>query len=192
LRAGLWNAAALVDGDLARIRYAADPQQATPPAVGQVLIVRVPGMDAGTQAGFVQAMRGLGRLAKRLLDRAHPPAPEALRCYLSGGYKAAIPYLIGLVEWIWSAGWDGDVEAFVLHETTDALIPLPLRRIPRDLAVEALSTGWDTAGAHASHPHPALTGYAYDWDAVHQVWKLTPFGEGMREVFGFADPGLGG
>jgi hypothetical protein len=192
LLAGVWNAVALVGGDVSRTRYLVDPGQVRTSEVGTVTIARVPGMDAGTEAGFVEAMGWMGALAKGLLD--HPRlAGEPLECHLSGGYKAAIPYLIGLVEWIRSAGQGGTVEAFVRHEeTTGRPIRLPLRRIPREIVQDELGQGWDQDGSRDGRPPGLLDGYAYHYDETLKKWKLTPYGVGLRAVFGYRQPGLGG
>jgi hypothetical protein len=194
LLAGVWNAVALVAGDVSRVRYIDDPRQVKTSEVGTVTIARVPGMDVGNQAGFVKAMGWMGTLAKGLLDRPHPVG-EPLACQLSGGYKAAIPYLIGLAEWIRSKGWDGEVAAFVQHETTTGHpIRLPLRQIPAESVQKELGEHWDQDGRRARRDPPPglLAGYAYDYNEGRGEWELTPFGVGLRAVFGYSQPGLGG
>jgi hypothetical protein len=149
-------------------------------------------MDVGNQAGFVKAMGWMGTLAKGLLDQPHR-AGEPLACQLSGGYKAAIPYLIGLAEWIRSAGWDGEVEAFVQHETTTGPpIRLPLRQIPAETVRLELGQGWDQHDRRTGRPPGLLAGYAYAYNEGRRAWELTPFGVGLRAVFGYSQPGLGG
>lgn len=190
LLAGVWNAVALAAGDVSRLRYIVDPRQVETSVAGTVTIARVPGLDVGDQAGFIEAMRWMGSLAKDLLDRPRPRR-EPLVCHLSGGYKAAIPYLIGLTEWIRSAGWGGPVDAFVQHETTlGQRIRLPLRQIPAETVRSELGAGWDEDGRRKSRPAGMLEGYAYDWNEVRREWELTPFGVGLRAVFGSQQPGL--
>ena len=192
LLAGVWNAMALVAGDISRIRYINDPQQVETSGAGTVTIARVPGMDAGDQTGFVKAMGWMGVLAKGLLNRPRLP-DEPLACHLSGGYKAAIPYLIGLAEWIRSAGWGGEVGAFVQHETTAGRpIRLPLRQIPADTVQHELGQGWDQDNRRVARPPGVLDGYAYFFNTGRDQWELTSFGVGLRAVFGYSQPGLGG
>lgn len=189
LAAGLWNAVALVNGKLARVRYLADPAAPVPDIRGQVLLVRVPRLDAGDPQGFCDAMRGLGTLGHSLrygvaLKR------EPFRCYLSGGFKAAIPYLIGLAEGLRSLPGSGQVDAIVLHEITERdPIQLPLRRMAPGMVREELS-GFGADGLGYGEPEGFLEGYAYERFGSH-CWQLTAFGEGLRALFGIPPEGLG-
>lgn len=192
LLSGVWNGVALVGGDVSRVRYVVDPGQIRASEAGTVTIARVPGMDVGTEAGFVEAMGWMGALTRGLLDCPRS-GREPLECHLSGGYKAAIPYLIGLAEWIRSAGWDGAVEAFVRHEaTTGRPIRLPLRQIPAETVRHELGQGWDKDGCRDGRPPGLLAGYAYDYNETLKKWELTPYGVGLLAVFGYRQPGLGG
>jgi hypothetical protein len=119
MAAGLWNAAVLTGGDLTRVSYLPGPDRLPREVSGRVLIARIPGLDAGTEAGFVNAMRGLGVLAKRLIEETDVGPAESFDCYLSGGFKAAIPYLIGLAEGIRSLEGDRQVRAWVRHGPAD-------------------------------------------------------------------------
>lgn len=181
LAAGLWNAVALVHGDLSRVRYLADPAAPIGPARGQVVLARVPGLDAGDQRGFCDAMRGLGSLG-HFLRFTVAREKEEFRCYLSGGFKAAIPYLVGLAEGLRSLPDTGSVEAIVLHENTErGPIRLPLRPIPYEGAAEELS-GFGVDGIRRDEPKfGILDGYAYE--KRDATWRLTPFGEGLRALF---------
>jgi len=187
LVAGVWNATALTGGDLARVRYLADPDDSPTGLRGRAAVVRVPFLDAGDEAGFRQAMRGLGHLGRNLLAHGGIDAREPFRFYLSGGFKAAIPYLIGLAEGIRSLDPDRDVAAYVLHDTTRAgAIGLPLRWLIKEKVTGEL-TGFGTDGTRRDSP-PAprfLEGYAYDKDG--RTWRLTAFGAGLRALFGL-DP----
>lgn len=190
LAAGLWNAVALVDGDLARVRYLADPAAPIDATHGRALLVRVPGLHVGDRRGFCDAMRGLGALGHSLRYSVTHPG-EAFRCHLSGGYKAAIPYLIGLAEGLRSLAGTGQVEAIVLHEDTDSgPIPLPLRWMSPKLVRNVL-TEFDQNGIRTLEPESDfLEGYAYEKHG--STWHLTPFGEGLRELFGLRAEGLSG
>jgi hypothetical protein len=190
LAAGLWNALALVGGDLNRVRYLDDPAARVSSLLGHALLVRVPGMDTGTERGFRQAMRGLGSLGHSLHEDTQL-RKQPFRFYLSGGFKAAIPYLIGLAEGLRSLPDAGEVEAFVLHELTESgPIRLPLRRIAPSLVREELA-GFDACGSRTQGSRTSfLEGYAYEKDG--SKWRLTPFGEGLRTLFGMHPEGIGG
>jgi len=192
LVAGLWNAVALAGGDLGRVRYLAVPEEPPGDLRGQAVLVRVPGLDAGDEQGFREAMRGLGLLGHNLLG-ANGISPEEPFCfYLSGGFKAAIPYLIGLAEGLRSLDPKRDVSAYVLHEATkSAAIRLPLRRLIAKRVKQELD-GFDKAGRKAvdGNALALLEGYCYERDG--QTWQLTAFGEGLRALFGLLQEGFGG
>lgn len=205
LLAGAWNAVAIAGGDFGRIRYVADPADPSAfdgDARGHVVLVRVTGMDAGHK-GFRDAMRGLGFLARHLFESGTVSSGEEFRFYLSGGFKAAFPYLIGLAEAVRSVDdeclpegltvpepcWP--VTAYVQHETAplDANpIRVPLRRLIAASVREELS-GYDESGERPGRPGwSLLEGYAYDVEKKKwrggEMSKLTPFGEGLRALFG--------
>lgn len=183
LVAALWNALALANGDLDRLRYLDGVTAPGGDLAGHAVIARVPGMDAGTNTGFTEAMRGLGTLGRHLLTTT---ARQPLNFYLSGGYKAAIPYLIGLAEAMRGVEDAGPVHAYVLHETTDTAIELPLRTLTADWVHKELS-GFDTSGRCASRPPGPglLRGYAYEEAGDH--WELTAFGAGIVALFDLRD-----
>lgn len=197
LTAALWNAVAITDGDLDRIRYVPDAGHVGPlaPVRGRVLIARVLGMNAGTDQGFRTAMRGLGMLGKALVERAGIPSDEPVRFYLSGGYKAAIPYLIALAEGLRSLASDTgarQVDAYVLHEDTQGdAIRLPLRRFTPPSIRTELGGGWDRDGRRTTLPGAGLLeGYAYEPAGDGKGWRLTAFGDGLRALFGLSGEGL--
>jgi hypothetical protein len=198
LTAALWNAVALVDGNPDRVRYASDPRQLADPNQpgpgprGTATIVRVPGLCAQNTSGMHTAMGGLGTLGRAL----RPPATavgEDLRFYLSGGFKATIPYLIGLAEGLRSLPeFKGEVTAYLLFEKRGGLIPLPLRRINATWVRDELGTNqFDAAGTRTARPteEDLLLGYAYD-GPPGGPWHLTPFGRGLRELFGLTPASL--
>jgi hypothetical protein len=134
-------------------------------------------------------MRGLGTLGPSLrygVARGREP----FRCYLSGGFKAAIPYLIGLAEGLRSLPGSGQVDAIVLHEITERdPIQLPLRRMEPGMVRDELS-GFDADGLGYREPEGFLEGYAYERFGS-RCWQLTAFGEGLRALFGISPEGLG-
>jgi hypothetical protein len=190
LVAALWNAVALTGGDLDRVRYLDGVTAPSTDLAGRAVIARVPGMDAGTKKGFAEAMRGLGTLGRHLLATV---ARQPLNFYLSGGYKAAIPYLIGLAEAMRGVPDAGPVRAYVLHETAhvtgDTPIELPLRALTRDWVRRELG-GFDSSGRSDSQPPGPglLRGYAYEEAGGH--WELTAFGAGMAALFGLPQEGI--
>jgi hypothetical protein len=195
LLAGTWNAAVLTDADLSRIRYLPGPGDWPGPARGCVLQVRVPGLDAGDDRGFGQAMGGLGALGRNLLRSGELCGGEPFRFHLSGGFKAAIPYLIGLAEGLRSVDLSHPVEAIVQHETAGpgaAPIRLPLRRFIAEQVEQELS-GYDSSGTRNGEPGAALLkGYAYEVSRNGKKCTLTAFGAGLRALFGLGEEWPGG
>ncbi len=213
LLAGVWNALALTRADLVRVRYLPRPDAPLGAVRGRVVLVRVPGMDAGDEAGFRRAMGGLGLLARHLFESGGLVKGEPFGFYLSGGFKAAIPYLIGLAEAVRSVdrkclrelgaealmpdhgAWR--VEAFVLHETAGPKGPairLPLRLLDAE-AVRYELAGFGKEHYRPGKPSPALlNGYAYEATGLpgSKAYKLTAFGEGLRELFGIPHEGFSG
>jgi hypothetical protein len=193
LLAGLWNAVALTSGDLSRVGYLARPDAPLGPVRGRALVVRVPGLDAGEEDGFRRAMGGLGTLGRNLLQSGELRQAEPILFCLTGGYKATMPYLIGLAEGLRSLDAGHPVDAFVTHETAgqQALpIRLPLRRLVASQVEQELS-GFDASGERAAVPRPALlNGYAYD--LADGRCTLTAFGEGLRALFGVSPERAGG
>lgn len=220
LLAGVWNALAIA-GDISLLSYVPDAKADSPLGEirGRAVLVRVTGMDARNSAGFTNAMTGLGLLARRLFASGGLDKAEEFRFYLSGGYKAAIPYLVGMAEAVRSVDTRSladigaahlapksgpyPVKAYVLHEkardtpgTPDTPpIELPLRRIVADVIRTEL-TGYRD-GRRTGMPVPAiLDGYAYEVDHDGRDKKtrelnLTPFGAGLSALFGLSREGYG-
>jgi hypothetical protein len=202
LLAGVWNALAIADGDLARVRYLPEPGSLLGAARGCVLLARIRGMDAGSSGGFRRAMGDLGLLARQLFSYGQLNAGEQFRFYLSGGYKAAIPYLIGLAEAVRSVDdeclrnlrpdgpmpdrWPYPVEAFVLHDAAkpgEPAIRLPLRMLVARAVMDELAV-FDAGGTFRGPlRRDLLLGYAYEPE-VDGSYTLTPFGAGLRALFG--------
>ncbi len=193
LLAGLWNAAALTGNKLDRVAYLADPK--TNPGVvrGKVVITRVAGMNAATRDGFATAMKGLGALGRHVLRSGDVEDSERFCFYLSGGYKAAIPYLIGLAEGVRSLNPERPVSAFVLHESATektGLIQLPLRYLPAERVRYELSK-FDENGKGTEVPEEGvLEGYAYELEG--RKYRLNAFGAGLVTLFGLDTIGLPG
>jgi hypothetical protein len=202
----VWNALALTDGHLTRVRYMPEPGSLLSSVRGCAVLARIRGMDAGSPDGFEEAMRGLGLLAHHLFQYGKLEQAEQFRFYLSGGFKAAIPYLIGLAEAVRSIDarclrelcpegpvpdeWPYPVEAFVLHETARPGTPairLPLRMLVA-AAVRAELAEFDASGTFRGElRRDHLLGYAYQPQGAG-CYKLTAFGAGLRAFFGSALP----
>jgi hypothetical protein len=208
LLAGVWNALALTDGDLDRVRYLPEPGAPLVGARGCAVLARIRGMDAGSPTGFQQAMGGLGLLARRVFRYGQLEKAEEFRFYLSGGFKAAIPYLIGLAEAVRSVDesvlralhvehvvpdrWPYPVKAFVLHETAGPGTPsiqLPLRTLIAAAIRDELAD-FDARGRFRGDlRRDLLYGYAYERVGAKE-YEITAFGAGLWALFGFAPEGF--
>jgi hypothetical protein len=210
LLAGVWNALALSDGDFDRVRYLPEPGAPLTGVRGSAVLARIRGMDAGSPKGFQQAMDGLGLLARHVFRDGQLQKAEEFRFYLSGGFKAAIPYLIGLAEAVRSV--DGrclralgvehvmpdhgpyPVRAFVLHETAGPGAPsirLPLRMLVAGAVREELAVFRSNGRFQGELPRDLLSGYAYEAVGARE-YELTAFGAGLRVLFGFGPEGFTG
>lgn len=213
LLAGVWNALALTGGDFRRVRYQPDLDDDRPlvPLRDHVVLVRVPHLDARSAEDFREAMGFLGRLAQRLFTSGELGKAEPFDFYLSGGFKAAIPYLIGLAEAVRSVDRvslralgvehlmpdEGTypAEAFVLHETArddPGSIPLPLRFLDME-AVRSELRDFNAAGHLPGTPSSRLlNGYAYEITKRkdRETCTLTAFGAGLRAFLGAGPEGF--
>lgn len=210
LLSGLWNALALSDGVLGRVRYLPEPDAPLAGIRGRVVLARIRGMDAGSAKGFQQAMDGLGLLARHVFRNGQLQQAEEFRFYLSGGFKAAIPYLIGLAEAVRSVDrrclralgaehvmpdqGPYPVRAFVLHETAGPGAPsirLPLRMLIAGAVREELAVFGADGRFRGQLPRDLLCGYAYEAVGARE-YELTAFGAGLRVLFGFGPEGFAG
>ncbi|HUZ26621.1 MAG TPA: hypothetical protein VMV07_22955 [Streptosporangiaceae bacterium] len=190
LVSGLWNSVALAGGDLGRLNYLPVPERALGQPRGQAILARVRGLNAGDERGFRQAMRGLGQLGHNLLQADGADPAEPFKFYLSGGFKAAIPYLIGVAEGLRSIDPKRSVTAYVLHEATKSeAIRLPLRHLLSSRVRQELSDFGKAGRKDIERDVPALLeGYGYEREGG--MWQLTAFGEGLRAMFGLLPEGL--
>jgi hypothetical protein len=182
LQAGLWNAVAMAPhNDIEKVALHADAGRPLAEIHGRVTLVRIAGMDVGTAAGFRAAMDLLGQLGYSLVNGGARRG-EPITVHLSGGFKAAIPYLLALAEGLRSHRTAHPVEAVVLHEQTKGdPIRLPLRRMSPQLLANELEA-FDTTGYCRGAPSTRqFEGWAYERAAGG--WLLTPFGVGMRALF---------
>jgi hypothetical protein len=185
----LWNALALTNGNLDKVAYLSDPTDFPEVSRGGVTVVRVKGLDASDQKAFIGAMRGLGTLGHNLHSRVDRK-DKHFRFHLSSGYKATMPFLIGLAEGLRSLPGSGPVDAYAVHETTrtDA-IRLPLRGIhPR--VIRGLMESFNGSTCDTPLGNPEMRGYIYDREDGSATSRLTPFGEGLFALFGRPAEGI--
>lgn len=200
LLAGVWNALGLVSGDFSRVVYLPEPDKGIGNVRGKAVIARVKDMDAASSQQFRGAMRRLGALARGLLASRCLTADDDFLFYLSGGFKAAIPYLIGMAEATRSLdktrlselGVAGllpesgvfPVRAFVMHEMSDPPVPieLPLRRLITT-AIRRELAGFTGGICRGTLESTLLEGYAYEPVPGGDGYQLTPFGEGLEMLF---------
>jgi hypothetical protein len=187
LMAALWNALALTGANLHRVRYLPDLPASFDGLRGSAVITRVPRLDARNSDDFRTAMEYLGHLGRGLLDHVHRPE-EKIRFYLSGGFKATIPYLIGLAEGLRSRT-TAEVTACVLHEATNKTIELPLRRLPKSVVDRQLAPFVHNVSTEKP-PSNELEGYAYEATEDGKRWELTAFGAGLRALYGLGNEAL--
>jgi hypothetical protein len=200
LLAAVWNALGLVEGDFSRVVYPPAPEKGVGKVRGKAVIARVEGMDAASSDRFRDAMRHLGALARGLFESQCLTKEDDFRFYLSGGFKAAIPYLIGMAEAIRSLdevrlaefrvaelmpeSGVFPVKAFVMHEMSDPpkVIELPLRRLIAT-AIRRELAGFADGICREALESTLLEGYAYEVLPDRSGYRLTPFGEGLRTLF---------
>ncbi|WP_431887563.1 hypothetical protein [Nocardiopsis alba] len=184
LRASLFNAVALAGGDLNRVRYLHEPsEEQIVRERGNIVIARLPHLDVGGEKEFTESMRDLGRIG-RGVDRLLEPENDVARFHLSGGFKAAMPFLLGLGEALRGLRGPVKVRAFALHELAPGLrsIELPLRSLPPKPVNDQLKP-FEGSGIVGEPPQGApLRGFAYDRVENGRTWRLTPFGEALREL----------
>ncbi len=142
-------------------------------------IVRIPGLLPDSTVRFAEAM---AHVAKAMVwaARLHRRDNEELTIQLSGGYKAAIPYLVALAEYV-RAAWP-PVRAWCLHEgdANDNPAPRPvaigLRRVDLDADLCCLKQA--TNGELPDDQR--LLGFAYTDDGGRAV--LTPVGYALNSM----------
>ncbi|WP_017559364.1 hypothetical protein [Nocardiopsis baichengensis] len=205
LISALWNGLALADGDARRVGLLDVKSGARTGAQdAAVLIAPVPGLDASSAEEFTDAMSHLGVLGKRLIREVCGAGGDYV-FHLSGGYKAALPYFIGLAEGMRGLtdmadeehplGLVSSVQAHILHEeTAEKLISVPLRRLAwQTVRAELANVDKDKPRAagrrrtmRPGNGHGTLYGYAYESTTgrPQENLYLTPFGEGLLELIG--------
>lgn len=192
----LWNACFLTAGaDPSVVDFSAGPHRSGAPWTGldrrgRVRIQVVPQLDLSRPRQADQAMRRLAEIARAVLvDLGHA---EKVVVHLSGGYKATIPFLIGIAEGMRSVDAAGhgpaQVTAHVVHDSSivgddPTAVPIPLRRFDQHVLQQELMPFTDGRARRADLTHQLLFGYAYDTDGEAHV-RLTPFGHGLMALVG--------
>ena len=128
-------------------------------------------------------MRHLGEVGAAVIAMNTTVAPVAV--HLSGGYKAAVPFLIAMAEGL--RALQPDVTALCLFEGQTVggevidPIPIPLRKLDQK-ALQAVATALPNATARCEQdPASSLSGYTHTLDTQEPelTWMLTPFGQGL-------------
>jgi hypothetical protein len=201
LLSGLWNAVHLAGpiDTFQRLDYAGgDTKLEGLGARGRVRIQVVSDLDLARPGRFNEAMGRLGEIGCAVLrDLNHD---EDILVHLSGGYKATIPFMIGIAEGMRSVSLGGlppaSVRAVVVHRDSveghrRRPVDVPLRRLKEgDLRTElrefdASDRARCTTSGAVGRGNDALLGYAYDQtEQGATVAELTPFGHGLRALVG--------
>ncbi|MFB8762224.1 hypothetical protein [Nocardiopsis alba] len=185
LRAALFNALAMTEGDLGRVDYLPDAETPLQIAPGRVAIIRLSGLDAQDHDRFLAAMQelsGFGPHFKKLL--AHEKS--TCRFHLTGGFRVAMPFLMAFAEALRSL-YPGQVSAHARYEfsTIERSIELPLSS-PRSDDLEGKLDGFQEDGyLEGELPEEGVwAGFAYEKvpDTGRGRWRLTPFGMALREL----------
>lgn len=144
-----------------------------------VHVMRIEGLLPDSTDQFTRATRGLAQ-AVVWAARLHRLPGVPLVIHLTGGYKATLPYLVTLAEFV-RAAWP-PVEAWCLHEgdEDDHRPPGPvriwLRRVDLDADLEILAR----AESGKLPTDSRLLDFAYA--NVNGVVELTPLGEGLSAI----------
>lgn len=137
-----------------------------------VEVVRIPGLDVATPAWFSQAMQHLGQT----LAWTAGTAADRLVLHIAGGFKATLPLLCALAEYLRAAIPTGRLEVYCKHESGDDALQLPLRRTQIHGLANLLRTIGTVSDVDARFDH--LDGFAFDTDTTG-TYALTPLGAGM-------------
>jgi len=144
---------------------------------GVVTVVSVKGMDA-TADRLRRSVAGLGRVLRVVADQAR--ANERIEVHVTGGYKAAVLYLMTMTEVLASTRDPGLVEAWYLHEDGDQAVRIDLRRLSEE-HVSRLRQA--LTEVHDGRPlSPDLE--VFRTAGLTHGDRLTPFGAGFLAVLG--------
>jgi hypothetical protein len=194
LLSAFWNAIHVAGSPdpLSHIDFAGPGSFLTSRALPRVRIQVITGLDLKRPDRVNEAMRNLAEFAANILEMWRPEPRREIVIHLSGGYKATIPFLIGIAEGMRSLRDDpATVRALVVHEDslnngTAAAVPIPLRRFKASTMRNELRS-FQEAGDYVPQENlsgsDALLGYAYD--ATNDgKYTLTAFGHGWKALLG--------
>jgi hypothetical protein len=142
-------------------------------------ILRIPGLLPNSAARFSEAMEYVA-VAMVWAARVHRGVGEDLEVHLGGGYKATIPYLVALAEYV-RAAWP-PVWAWCLHEGDPDDNPAPepvaisLRRVDLKADLACLSQ------AHAGELPDDERLFDFAYTDVGGRAALTPMGRALSSM----------
>lgn len=142
--------------------------------------MRIPGLLPDSTGRFSEAMAHVAA-AMVWAARLHRSHGEELTIHLSGGYKATIPYLVALAEYV-QAAWP-PVRAWCLHEgdADDNPAPQPVAIGLRRVGLRADLDCLEQARTGKLPGNDRLLGFAYT--DVGGRAALTPIGYALNSVF---------
>lgn len=182
LRAALFNALVMTEGDVDRVDYLPDSKTPFQVAPGRVAIMRLSGLEAEDNDKFLAAMRelsGFGPHFEELLRHRG----STCRFHLTGGFRVAMPFLLGFAQALRSLYVRVTAHARYEFSNSPRSIELPLSSPPKNLLKGRLS-GFDEDGYLAESPpyEKVWEGYAYEYLPELKQWRLTPLGMALREL----------
>lgn len=184
-----WNALILAGGDRKRVWYRNSLAHAKPESGDrrQIVIMRAPHLDVTWHDEFPKALQSLTELAKLIQGNGIPDEEklvngqeEKLTFHVTGGYRATVPYLIGVAEWLRSLR-SGTVSARLLPGKGNRTFPMPLRSLEKSMVCAELSVFEQGRCPTSALDNPTLLGYAFD--QFGGEYRLNDFGKNMRTLF---------
>ena len=144
-----------------------------------IQIVRVPRLRPDS----IDFAKAAGRIGGTLIWAAgclEPPSGQGVILHLAGGYKATIPFLVTVAEYVRgylqnvSSSSRTDLQAWCLHESSPQPIRIPLRSLPQNR--KELDELPRIRQGEYPHSVRSLEGWAYEGR------ELTPIGEALVEL----------
>ena len=143
-----------------------------------VHVIRIPSLQPKTAR---ELLDGLAGLAHSLWWWSVNLGRDAQRgiLHLSGGYKAVLPHLTALAEYVNAKLLLGRLEVYCLHEISNEAIRIPLRRVDWKNHLEELKA------VHAGRLPKNSDLIDFAWEVGP---KLNPLGGAVLALLGRADP----
>ena len=199
----VWATLAIHDERWRPVRVLGTPDGFSFTSTDKVIIVRVPGLRSTTDEMFAACMASLGHLMGETRKKLHRSDYFNVDIHLSGGYKAALPYLLALTELLNSppspGDWQGDhgrVRAILTHDEevggdadnarpSSHSVSLRQHDMGRTRSVLELFEGDDdTYTGGASFADAAGSLYTVEADGS---WRLTDYGRAFKVFFRVLD-----